>query len=190
MNRRRQIWHSKGRAPVCTSKCRLRRLEKENSFSHFLQRYTLVPAVVTSSSVNSSSVKPVSLGRTGRPGAQEKKKRHHTLDNIQYCLWRQCAVETKSVGCEHFSGTLLDCGPRTYTPLGSSVWVRVRLGSGIASGKGWVGTWPVNRLDPFYVRLRECVPHILTPLFQMDEQRWGWWWRLATLLLEDAGSQL
>ena len=30
----------------------------------------------------------------------------------------------------------------------SGVWVRVRLGSGIASGKGRVGTWPVTRLDP------------------------------------------
>ena len=29
----------------------------------------------------------------------------------------------------------------------SRVWVRVRLGSGLALGK-WVGTWPVNRLDP------------------------------------------
>ena len=28
----------------------------------------------------------------------------------------------------------------------SSVWVRVRLGSWLASGKGWVGTWPVTRL--------------------------------------------
>ena len=30
----------------------------------------------------------------------------------------------------------------------SRVWVRVGLGSGLASGRGWVGTWPVNRLDP------------------------------------------
>ena len=31
----------------------------------------------------------------------------------------------------------------------SRVWVRVRLGSGQASGKGRVGTWPVKRFDPF-----------------------------------------
>ena len=30
----------------------------------------------------------------------------------------------------------------------SEVSVRVRLGSGLASGKWWVGTWPVTRLDP------------------------------------------
>ena len=31
----------------------------------------------------------------------------------------------------------------------SRVWVRVRLGAGlVASGKGWVGTWPVTKLDP------------------------------------------
>ena len=30
----------------------------------------------------------------------------------------------------------------------SGVWVRVRLGSRLASGKGWVGTWLTNRLDP------------------------------------------
>ena len=47
--------------------------------------------------------------------------------------------------------TLLGCGPCTYPPLGysrSRVWVRVGLGSGQASGEGWVGTWAVNRLDP------------------------------------------
>ena len=40
--------------------------------------------------------------------------------------------------------------PATYPPLPwvrSRVWVRVRLGSGLASGKGWVGTWPLTRLD-------------------------------------------
>ena len=40
----------------------------------------------------------------------------------------------------------------TYLPspfLGYRVvWVRVGLGSGLASGKGWVGAWPVTRLDP------------------------------------------
>ena len=31
----------------------------------------------------------------------------------------------------------------------SRVWVRVGLGSGLATGKGWVGTWPVlTRFDP------------------------------------------
>ena len=30
----------------------------------------------------------------------------------------------------------------------SGVWVRVGLGSGLASGKGWVETWPVTKLDP------------------------------------------
>ena len=32
--------------------------------------------------------------------------------------------------------------------LRSMVWVRVGLGSGPATAKGWVGTWPVNRLNP------------------------------------------
>ena len=32
--------------------------------------------------------------------------------------------------------------------LTSRVWVRVGLGSGLAAGKGWVGTWPGTRLDP------------------------------------------
>ena len=30
----------------------------------------------------------------------------------------------------------------------SSIWVRVGLGLGLATGKGWAGTWPVTRLDP------------------------------------------
>ena len=30
----------------------------------------------------------------------------------------------------------------------SRVWVKVELGSELATGKGWVGTWPVTRLDP------------------------------------------
>ena len=45
--------------------------------------------------------------------------------------------------------SLLDCGPRNIPTLPwvrSRVWAKVGLGSGQASGEGWVGTWPVNRL--------------------------------------------
>ena len=57
------------------------------------------------------------------------------------------------------------------------VHVRVGLGSGLASGKGWVGTCPVNRLDPLLYpqtvqiivgqppvvgkQLKSLVPHYL-----------------------------
>ena len=46
-------------------------------------------------------------------------------------------------------GTLLGCGPCGWAnpPLGE-VWVRVGLGLGLASRKGWVGTSPITRLDP------------------------------------------
>ena len=40
----------------------------------------------------------------------------------------------------------------------SSVWVRVGLGLGQASGKGWVGTWPVNRLDLKVTWWLLCLP--------------------------------
>ena len=39
----------------------------------------------------------------------------------------------------------------------SRVLVRVRIGSGLASGKGWVGTWPVIRLDPVILSVRVLV---------------------------------
>ena len=39
----------------------------------------------------------------------------------------------------------------TLTWVTSTFWVKVTLGSGIASGKGWVGTWPVTRLDPVHL---------------------------------------
>ena len=49
--------------------------------------------------------------------------------------------------------TQSDCGPcsvASHVPtlpwLRSRVWVRVGLGSGLATGKGCVGTWPVTRL--------------------------------------------
>ena len=37
---------------------------------------------------------------------------------------------------------------RTLPWVRCRVWVRVGLGSGLATGKGWEGTWPVTRLDP------------------------------------------
>ena len=37
-------------------------------------------------------------------------------------------------------------------------WVRVGLGSGLASGKGSVGTWPVTRLDPKIVAKWQICP--------------------------------
>ena len=44
------------------------------------------------------------------------------------------------------------CSVESHIPslpwVRSRVWVRVGLGSGLASGKGWVGTWPLTRLDP------------------------------------------
>ena len=39
----------------------------------------------------------------------------------------------------------------------SRVWVRVRLGSGLATEKGWVGMWPVTRLVPKSVYNDESV---------------------------------
>ena len=42
----------------------------------------------------------------------------------------------------------------------SRVWVRVGLGSGLATRKGWVGTWPITRLDT----LLSCGPRTYPPL--------------------------
>ena len=44
----------------------------------------------------------------------------------------------------------------------SRVWARVGWESGQASGEGWVGTWPVNRLDPLFSRHLES--HLLWKL--------------------------
>ena len=49
-----------------------------------------------------------------------------------------------------FCGPCSVVGPVPPLPwVRSRVWVRVRLGSGLATGKGWLGTWPVATLDPF-----------------------------------------
>ena len=55
--------------------------------------------------------------------------------------------------------TLLSCGPYTCPPL------RVGLGSGLATGKGWVGTWPVTRLDPIWQRFLTCKMWQISYLF-------------------------
>ena len=39
-------------------------------------------------------------------------------------------------------------GPCSVPWVRARVWVRVTLGFGLATGNGWVGTWPVTRLDP------------------------------------------
>ena len=44
----------------------------------------------------------------------------------------------------------------------SRVWVRVRLGSGIASGNEWVETWPVTRLDPIPLRVWGPEWHVVS----------------------------
>ena len=54
-----------------------------------------------------------------------------------------------SSSLSNFSENICKCFWNPPLPwVRSRVWVRVTLRSGIASGKGWVGTWPVNRLDP------------------------------------------
>ena len=57
------------------------------------------------------------------------------------------------------------------------VWVRVRLGSGLATAKGWVGTCPVNRLDPdsskASIHARTPHPYILAPRLFSLPSTWG-----------------
>ena len=52
-----------------------------------------------------------------------------------------------------FRRIFLSCSVAGHVPTlpwvrSARVWVRVGLESGLASGKGWVGTWPVTRLGP------------------------------------------
>ena len=88
------------------------------------------------------------------------------FDRIQ-CLVPVCltsalvwCVLTGSISLLHWPEYLFlgPCSVAGHVPtlpwVRSRVRVRVRLGSGLASGKGWIGTWPVTRLDP--VSLRIC----------------------------------
>ena len=60
----------------------------------------------------------------------------------------------------------------------SRFWVRVGLGSGLATGKGWVGTWPVTRLDPlllfFFFTHRKQLPlqHRLMCITSPSQSSW------------------
>ena len=62
--------------------------------------------------------------------------------------WAITACAEVSRKCDKNEGP---CSVASHVPtlpwVRSRVWLRVGLGSGQASGKGWVGTWPINRLD-------------------------------------------
>ena len=100
----------------------------------------------------------VPVGRWGAPG-QEWRGRSHGA---------QAACDGKNKNYPELIGPCSVAGHVLTLPwVRSRVAVRVRLGSGLASGKGWVSMWPVTRFDPttteiYIYRLSiQKVAHIL-----------------------------
>ena len=70
----------------------------------------------------------------------------------------------------------------------SKVSVRVKLGSELAAGKGWVGMWPVTRLDPktealcWTVTSNRCIGTMHSICTWKGVGRGGvWWWTFKNM---------